>query len=413
MVLNSYSARRAILPGAIGYWYLSGLLVVVAFLFGFSLVRPVPIGQPARRDALDAVNSMDGRWYKQIATEGYRFDPAARSNVAFFPVFPLLARCATAVTGVRPEVGLLIASNVSFLAALGLLGAYARARFGDARGYVPDYAMLATALFPTACFFRLAYSEATCLLLLVAASYAMLRRWPLWSIVLVSGLATAARPVGVAVLAPLAIHIYRRADAAESPGRRKHFIRFGKIALYLPLACWGLVAFLAYQYFALGELFATFRAPNFWRIRPAVPWTEKLAALATLEPLRSVYDDTSPAFWAARDSHDLPWCSMQFANPLFFIAAVVLVAIGAWRRWLSLEEGSLVTLLILIPYVTRSYEMGMASMGRFVTVAFPLYLVLAQILVRLPGPLRAVVLSFSSCMLATYSAMYGAGYPIF
>lgn len=395
------------------YWYLSGLLVVLAFVFGFNLVSPVPAGQPVRSDVLDAVNSMDGRWYRQIATDGYRFDPAARSNVAFFPVFPLLARCATALTGVRPEAGLLIASNLSFLAAVVLLWMYARARFPAAPDHLADYTVLAAALFPTACFFRLAYSEATCLLLLLGVSYAMLRRWPFWWIAILAGLATAARPVGVAILAPFAIHLCRRADCAEATSQRARLARLAKLALYLPLACWGLIAFLAYQYFALGEPFATFKAPNFWRIRAAVPLTEKLAALATLEPLRAVYDHASPAFWATRDSHELPWCSMQFANPIFFIAAIALVAIGAWRRWLSLEEASLVTLLILIPYATRSYEMGMASMGRFVIVAFPLYLVLAQILVRLPGPLRAVVLCFSSCMLATYSAMYAAGYPIF
>ena len=455
---------------AVTDWYLTGLLAALGFSFGFYLVRPASGALPERRDWLDAFTWMDGKWYKQIAAEGYHYDPANRSNVAFFPVYPLLGRGLMAVSGLRAEAALLIVSNLSFLAALAMLAFYCRERDPAAPAELADYTLLAAALFPTGCFFRLTYSESTFLLLAILAMYAMLRRWPLWAIALIVGLATAARPVGVALLAPFAIHIWRRCrphqpeaparptdgttpDHPEAPSRRLEGSdtiaapresveaqlpspsargqvrvaakcpvlfprsRFGlvcaRLALYLPLACWGLTAFFAYQCHAFGDPFAVLKAHGHWGIRADTPWPETAAALATLEPVRSVYDGQSPAFWLSHDTHGIPWFSLQFANPIFFLTAVALVAFGASRRLLSLEETSLGSLLLLIPYVTRGYEMGMGSMGRFVAVVFPIYFVLAQFLVRLPGPLGAALVTLSGALLAIYTALYTAHYVIF
>ncbi|HUY93554.1 MAG TPA: hypothetical protein VMV10_32805 [Pirellulales bacterium] len=333
-------------------------------------------------------------------------------------------------TGLRPETALLIVSNASFLAALAVLALYVRSRAADRLAHPPahsqrplppgdeaktdlrkpppaeiaDWAVLAASLFPTGCFFRLTYSESTFLLAALLAMYSMTRRWPLWASALIVGLATATRPVGVAMLAPLAIHIFRRFALRGAALR---------LALYLPLACWGLAAFMAYQYRAFGDPIATVRTQQHWGVRRPIPWAEKAVALATLEPLRSVYDSQSSAYWASFDPHGVSWFSMQFANPLYFLAAIGLTALGAWRRWLSLEEISFSTLLLLIPYITRGYEMGMGSMGRFVAAGFPIYLVLAQLLVRLPAPLRAALLALSGFYLASYTALYGARYTIF
>ncbi|HVA47289.1 MAG TPA: hypothetical protein VNH11_13050 [Pirellulales bacterium] len=402
-------------------WYLTGLLAALGFSFGFYLVKPAGGVANQDREFLDAFTSQDGEWYKQIATEGYRYDPNTRSNVAFFPVFPLLGRAVMEVTGLPPEAALLAVSNLSLLAALAMLGLYTRARYPDAPGDLAACVVLAAALFPTGCFFRLAYSESTFLLLLLVAMYAMLRRWPLWSIALLVGLTTGARAVGVALLPPFAIHIFRRASAARhggSPAAHRSIARFlrDRVApslVYLPLACWGLLAFSACQSYAFGDPFAVFKAHGNWRILPVISWQEKALALLTLEPIASVYENPSPAFWASQDSQSIPWFSLQFANPLFFLAGVALVATGAWRRWLSFEEASLAALMLLIPYTTRAYEMGMGSMGRFVAAVFPAHVVLGQALARLPASLGAALLAISAFFLATYAALYGAGYFIF
>lgn len=403
---------------ALTYWYLTGLLAALGLSFGFYLVKPAHGPAAENRDFLDAFTWMDGKWYKQIATDGYRYNPKARSNIAFFPVYPVLARGLIALTGMRAEVALLIVSNASLLAALAMLAFYVRARYPDAPAELADFTVLAAALFPTSCFFRLAYSESTFLLLAVLAMFAMLRRWPLWAIALVVGLATAARPVGIALLAPFTIQVWRRVGTAHHSSSRPHRIaRVARTAIfltiYLPLACWGLAAFTAFQWRAFDDPFAVFKAHEQWRVRPLLAWPGKLAPLVTLEPLRAVYDRASPGFWASQDLHGIPWFSLQFANPILFAAAALLIAFGGWRRWLSPEEWSLAALMLAIPYATRAYEMGMGSTGRFAAVVFPVYLVLGRLLLRLPHGLRACLLTLSALFMALLSCLYSAAYVVF
>jgi hypothetical protein len=57
--------------------------------------------------------------------------------------------------------------------------------------------------------------------------------------------------------------------------------------------------------------------------------------------------------------------------------------------------------------------MDMGSIGRFVSVVFPVYLVLGELLLRLPRPLRAAFLGISGFFLTTYTALYAARYAIF
>jgi len=55
----------------------------------------------------------------------------------------------------------------------------------------------------------------------------------------------------------------------------------------------------------------------------------------------------------------------------------------------------------------------MGSMGRFVSVAFPLYLVVGRLLAMLPAALGGVLLAMSAVLLAVYAALASAGYAIF
>jgi hypothetical protein len=108
-----------------------------------------------------------------------------------------------------------------------------------------------------------------------------------------------------------------------------------------------------------------------------------------------------------------PWFSLHFADPLFFIGALVLLAIGAKCRWLSSYEWLVGAALLLIPYLTRAYETGMYSMGRFSAVVVPAYIVTGQMLARLPSGFAIALLAISSAFLLIYSALFSAGYAVF
>ena len=84
--------------------------------------------------------------------------------------------------------------------------------------------------------------------------------------------------------------------------------------------------------------------------------------------------------------------------------------IGVWKRWLNGRESLLGVLLLLIPYVTRSYEMCMLSQGRFIAANFLIYLVMGRLLNRIPGPVAAFVLCVAAVYLEVYVGQFAAGY---
>jgi len=410
-------------------WYLTGMVMFLGFSLGFQFLVRSHNAAPPDAGFLGAFAIYDGFSYKRVVEEGYEFNPKAQSNIAFFPVYPLSARWVRAATGLSTEAALLLVSNASLLGAFILLARYLRARFptaqraagnterpaaGDtaqpaARDTAPcrlvDATLVALGLFPTGCFFRMCYTEAPFLLLIVAAMYGIQRRWPLWAVISIVGLATATRAAGVALLAPLAIHIWRSQPTKAA--------RAWRLAFWLPLACWGLAGFMAFQYVEFGDPLACAHAHGQWRIRPALALPDKAAALATFEPLRAVYDPRSPAYWKAFDRHGTPWFSLAFANPIFLVAALALLALGVWKRWITPGETWLGALMLLIPYLSRAHEMGMGSMGRFVSVVFPIYLVLGQIATRLPFAVGTSLFAVAAFYLAVYSALFAAGYLIF
>lgn len=406
------AAAACAAPGRVDGWlsaasvyYLTSLMVALGFSLGLYFVRPAPRAVKGQPDLQSALENYDAHFYTEIATDGYFYDAGRGSSVAFFPAYPLLGRVTAMAFRLPIIAAMLIASNACFLASLILLWFYARARFRTASAEVADWVVLAAAVIPTGCFFRLAYSESTFLFVSLLAMYGIERRWVPWRVALVVGLSTAARPVGVALLAPLACYVWRELRGTN--------LRWARITAHLAAGCWGLAAYMCYQYLAFGEPLAFAKTQQHWGHRHAASATERVLALATLEPIWSVYGSASTGSWSSRDVDAIPWFSLQFANPIFFAAAVLLVVIGGWRRWLSAYEISAGLLLLLTPYVTRAYEMQMSSMGRFVIVVFPIYLVLGQLLARLPFAVASGLVFLAAFFLGAYSALYAAGYAIF
>jgi len=346
----------------------------------------------------------DGNHFVDIARNGYAYDPAERSTLAFFPVFPLTGRAIVAAIGVTHESALLLAANAYFLGALVLLGLYASHRFGEAGGHPTGYALLAFGLFPTTFFFRADYSESSFLFFTILAVFAMERGSPLVAIALVVGAATATRPVGVALVPVFLISVWQR-----SAGWRQFAIRS---TFLLPLALWGLIAYMVYQYHAFGQPFAFAMTQEHWSFRQPVPLSEKVIAFLSHEPIWSVYDPSSEAFWQRIQREPRDWSNLALANPIYFLLGVGLVIVGRLKKYLNAKETVLASLLILIPYLTRGFEMCMLSQGRFIAAVFPIYLVIGQLLSRCPPPVAAIILCFSAVVMAVYAAEFAAGYML-
>jgi hypothetical protein len=387
------------------YYYLTSMIVGIAVVLGHDLLPRSGHPLAKQDDALHAFANWDGEWYLRIVTSGYAYDATKPSTVAFFPAYPLLAWGLACATGVDPVVALLIVAHASLIAAFALTLAYVRLRFPDARQELGEYVLLSLGLFPLTLFFRMAYSESLFVFLVVLCLYGMERRWPLFLVAVLVGLATAARPVGLALLPPFVLHVRHRSASAQQFGIR--------IAWLLPLSLWGIAAYMGYLGLVFGEPLAFLKTQANWRVYRPSSLAEKATALVTLKPVWGNFSPSSPGYWLQHTVYPNPFASLSFMNPLFFLAGSIVILFGLCRRWLSAYEILLACFLLAIPYVASSYEMHMAGMGRFVAAIFPLHLVLGQILTRLRGLLAAGLLSVSACFLTWYAALFAAWYQFY
>jgi hypothetical protein len=296
------------------------------------------------------------------------------------------------------------------------LHAYTRRRFPTENVSHADFVLLAMGLWPTSVFFRMAYSESLFLLVAIAAMYAIERgARPFW-VALIVGLSTACRPVGVALLGPLTLYLWHRARVPNDD-ESAHCTNKGKFALsaalYLPLACWGIAAFMLFQYLQFGDALAFVKQHAIWSRQPTAPYLEQLGRAITLEPIWRVYDPSSAGYWGShQDAPRNPLFSLPFANPIYFVVTLGLVCLGWCKRWLNSRELVLSALLLAIAYLTQGDRNYMLSQGRFAAVVFPSYIVLGHLAVRAPAPVVAVCATLSSLMLVSYSVQFAAWYRV-
>jgi hypothetical protein len=173
---------------------------------------------------------------------------------------------------------------------------------------------------------------------------------------------------------------------------------------------------MLFQYLTFGNPIAFAQTQEHWSIRlpTAHPvLLDKLQALLTLEPLRSVYDPQSLRYWSGIGTRDDILFNFFFWNPTLFLLTVGLVVWGSWRKWLTGSETVMGALLLAIPYVTRSYEMSMASHARFAAAVVVIYPILGRLLASLPVPAACTTVFLSAALMTCWSSLYAAGYLFF
>lgn len=260
--------RQALLR-ILGALLLTRLILYVTGALG---IRLGPRDSGSRFEALLGKNlslapwvRWDATWYLSIAEGGYAFDPHAPSNVAFFPLLPLLVRGVAAVTGNLVVAGLLV-TNLSALAAILALWRWVRVEAGPRAA---ERAVLWLLAYPFSFFLHAIYAESLFLLLATLALMASARGHRL-AAGLWGGLAATARPMGVLLAPALAWGLWRDWRAGR-PLRLRDVI-----AVVLPAA--GLGAYMAYLWRVFGDPLAFWTAhvvgwdvrlhwtaPEYWR----------------------------------------------------------------------------------------------------------------------------------------------------
>lgn len=390
---------------------ISSLLVVVAAKCAAADGRGVTSSSTQAPDAWTVMANWDGRWFCGVARSGYAYEEEGTPSFGFFPAYPLFGRVLT-VSGLSAEASLVILSNGLLLAAMLLFAAYVKLRIlGEATGRsVVVWSVLSVAFFPTTFFFHMAYSESMLLFLLVLAMYGMRRNWPPLAIAAIIGLATATKAVGVALLVPFVFYLWNRSRSSLG-GREAALDLLGRGAVLLPVACWGLLAYMAYQAWAFDDPLAFTEAEMRWHDRyPPESKLRYAADLLTLEPVWAVYTRDCPCYWGRRAPHDQPLLNLQFANPIYFLGTAALIALGAWKGWIDRYEWTLSAALLLIPYLSNAYRMCMTSHARFAAVVFPAYIVMGHLLARMPKIVAVLLLVGSASLMGIYAALFSSWY---
>ncbi len=205
--------RRALLR-TLGYLALTRLTL---FIIAACAIRIVPAGiQPPTEVYLGKNLSLatwirwDAWWYLSVVERGYWFDAQGKSNVAFFPLFPLAIKGLTALIGNQVVAGLLVANGAALAAAVAFW-IWVREQIGPVAA---ERATLWLLVFPFSFFFHTIYAESLFFLLVTLAFLAGSRgRWPLAG--LCGGLAAATRPMGVLLFPAFVWELGRRWRAGE------------------------------------------------------------------------------------------------------------------------------------------------------------------------------------------------------
>jgi hypothetical protein len=317
----------------------------------------------------------------------------------------MVATLVSFVLALGVEESLLLVSNACFLFVLVLYSLYTRLCDPAASQSVVTTHLCVIAVFPSTVFYHFAYSESLFATLVLLFLIGLRRSWPAWLLAVVAGLASGSRPVGIVFLPILLLYVC----AAPRPGGW----RLRTAIMLTPLACWGLLAYMAYQAYEFSEPLAFAMTQKHWHTHPSTPLLEQVRSLVTLEPVWGMFVPGSRWHWRAIECHDDFLHSMVFINPIAFVATATLVAVGYYKRLLTKPEALLSALLVLFPYCFRGYDNSMLSTARFCSVAVPCYRVVGTYLAKLPPEFLYFYLALAVYYLGVFSALFSAEYLIF
>jgi hypothetical protein len=378
----------------------SATLRIVAFALGvrvftafMALIVNVvfPLAQKQQFTVLDRTHLLwdtfaryDSGWYFGIARHGYEFVEGGRSNLAFFPVYPLLMRyVGLALGGGRQNLYLagVIISWVAYVLAMVMLYRLGRTYVSKAAA---ERAVIFASVFPFAFFYGVVYSEAVFLLFTVTAFYGFrTQRW--WLGAVAGALACATRVNGIMALPAFALLAWQ--SAGQDPAARKRAL--AAVAL-VPV---GLVLYSVYVDTLSGSYLEWSYSIQRWNYgiagSPLKGFSFVISQLAT-RPYQYITSDPLA-----------PYDVLHGATALAFILSLPLVGrrVGsafvvhmALNLWLPLSSGV--------------FE----GVGRYCAVLFPFFFVMATIR---PVMLRTGLLAASAALYMLCMALWVNLHPIF
>ncbi len=306
--------------------------------------------------------NFDGVHYLRIAQDGYAY----QFTQAFFPLYPILIKIVSFITFGNFLIAALLISNLAFLVGMFLFYKLVKKNFDEKTAF---WSCLFLLVFPTSFYFGAVYTEGIFFLMIVTTFY-LLEEKKILLASIIGSFASATRLVGV-FLAP----------ALVSKWNIKSILPL----LIVPL---GLVAYMIYLAVEFNNPFYFLTAQSIWGqerstteivLLPQVFW-RYVKIIFTTQGL--------PLFNAL----------LELSSVIIAISLLILGTKKIKKEWLIFSW-----LAILTPTLTGT----LASMPRYILVAFPIYIVLAQIKSL---HVKSLILAVFLLLLMVSSVLFTRGY---
>ena len=340
----------------------------------------------------DTFARYDSGYYEGIAWGGYAPLAGGRSNIAYFPIYPLLIRYVGRLFGRHHATYFIAAIGIAWACfILAMVALYYLARLDLPRRQA-ERAVLLTTIFPFAFFFGVAYSESTFLLFAVLSFYGFrTRRWLLGG--LCGAVATATRVPGILILPPLAWVAYRTwsttpvaaSGEPDAPLGQAARDRILASAALLIAAC-GFGAYCLFIYRLTGNPFEWASTLQRWGYYPGgTPWMAPVRLIQQLV--------TRPYAYLASDPM-APYDALYGVTGILFALSIPFV----WTKF-GAGYGLFMLLNLWLPLSSGVFE----GVGRYCAVLFPAFLWLATLRSR----------TVSTAIVVLFALFYTLGLALF
>ena len=359
-------------------------LLAAALAFGANIAFPLDTREQftvfgTTNTFWDTFARWDSGWYVGIARDGYKFAEGGRSNLAFFPAYPLSMRYTGYLLGGRTEhffLGGILVSWVAFVGAMMLLYRLARLDLDDEAAM---RAVMYAAVFPGAFFFGLVYSESLFLCLMLGTVYAI--RTKQWAVAgVVGALAMCSRVNAIMAMPALAWLAWRAAGRDRT--------QLVSAALALAGIGLGFAAWCGYVYVLSGNPLEWAASIKRWNYHPggAAPWSPLVGLLEALW--------VRPYHYLTTEHQAL----YDTFNGLLAIVVTLSIPFVWWR--LGAGYGLFMAANLALPLSAGQFE----GLARYCSVLFPFSIALAAA-VRSP--------TLQSLLLATFASLFMLGLSLF
>ena len=328
----------------------------------------------------DKLKPWDAQHYVDIITDGYVAESEARLFIVFFPLYPMICRTITFMTGFSAYG---VATAVSNAALVGC--GYVMYRLVEPEGgaTLGRRAMLLLMFNPMTYFFSITYSESVFLLVTLLAVL-MARRGRFAAAVALEALASSARLLGMATAVPLFWELLR-AWRSEHPEARGADVARGALLCVLKVlpVSLGFLMYLSINWHLFGN-------PTQFMIFQSEHWYQNFGTIANTFQYSLVnsirYDDHLYQLGVWR-----PQVALLIAVPLLIW----------WRRH---RERAGDTAYALVYHYVAFQPTWLLSGPRYAACCYALYPLLA----RLPGSRRGfIALLAAECALLCYMTYLG------